>query len=189
MPLLSIIIPNYNKELYVKETLQSVLMQSFFDWEIIIVDDGYDGSTDRSQKIIQTMSENDMKTLLLVTIGGLANRMYAILSAIAFCRDNNIKLKILWLKDRGMGADFTDIFISRTEIITPKWYHYLLYDSHRKRNLYILQLWQCLMFNGVHSKMSDIVYFFSDTKVFSFQVFVNPEFSYTFVLQKSRKIK
>lgn len=47
----SIIIPLYNKEDVIWQTLNSVFRQSYRDWECIIVDDG---STDRSLKIVQT---------------------------------------------------------------------------------------------------------------------------------------
>lgn len=45
MPFFSVIIPLYNKESYIKNTLKSVINQSFTDFEIIIIDDG---STDES---------------------------------------------------------------------------------------------------------------------------------------------
>ena len=51
-----------------------------------------------------------MKRLTLIPIGGLANRFNAITSAIAFCRDYHIKLRVIWFKDKGMGANFHDLF-------------------------------------------------------------------------------
>jgi glycosyltransferase involved in cell wall biosynthesis len=48
--LISIIIPNYNKEKFLEITLQSVINQNYKNWEAIIVDDG---STDNSKQIIE----------------------------------------------------------------------------------------------------------------------------------------
>jgi len=39
-PLVSVIIPVYNKELCIRKTLSSVLSQDYMNFEIIIVDDG-----------------------------------------------------------------------------------------------------------------------------------------------------
>ena len=41
MPYFSIIIPLYNKENFISDTLKSVFSQSFSDFEIIIVNDGF----------------------------------------------------------------------------------------------------------------------------------------------------
>ena len=43
--MISVIIPVYNKSHYVIRTLQSVLTQTYQDWEAIVIDDG---STDNS---------------------------------------------------------------------------------------------------------------------------------------------
>ena len=50
MPRFSVIIPVYNKEKYLSKTIESVLQQSFIDFEIIIINDG---ATDSSEKIIE----------------------------------------------------------------------------------------------------------------------------------------
>lgn len=48
MPLISIIIPLYNKDFIIKKTLQSVLEQTYKNYEVIIINDG---STDNSVNI------------------------------------------------------------------------------------------------------------------------------------------
>jgi glycosyltransferase involved in cell wall biosynthesis len=58
MPCFSIVIPVYNKERFVAKTIESVLSQTFTDYEIIIVNDG---STDQSEAKISTFKDNRIK--------------------------------------------------------------------------------------------------------------------------------
>ena len=51
---ISIIIPLYNKEHYVLGTIQSVLNQTYKDWEAIIINDG---STDNSAQIVLSVKD------------------------------------------------------------------------------------------------------------------------------------
>ncbi|WP_395057847.1 glycosyltransferase family 2 protein, partial [Flavobacterium sp.] len=55
MSFFSIIIPLYNKENHIENTLKSVLNQSFIDFEIIVVNDG---STDNSEQIVFQFNDN-----------------------------------------------------------------------------------------------------------------------------------
>ncbi|MCW8896435.1 MAG: glycosyltransferase [Flavobacteriales bacterium] len=54
--LVSIIIPCYNAEKYIAETIQSVINQTYKNWELIVVNDG---STDNSLDIIKEFVAND----------------------------------------------------------------------------------------------------------------------------------
>ncbi|MFC3415150.1 glycosyltransferase family 2 protein [Algoriphagus hitonicola] len=56
--LISILIPNYNKSPYLRETLDSVLNQTYTHWECIIVDDH---STDNSWEILEEYSAKDSR--------------------------------------------------------------------------------------------------------------------------------
>lgn len=53
-PFFSVIIPLYNKEFYIADTLNSVLKQTFQDFEIIIINDG---STDKSIEIASAFED------------------------------------------------------------------------------------------------------------------------------------
>ena len=55
-PLVSIIIPVYNVELYLSNCIDSILAQSFTDWECILVDDG---SKDKSGSICDNYALKD----------------------------------------------------------------------------------------------------------------------------------
>jgi glycosyltransferase involved in cell wall biosynthesis len=57
-PLISIIIPNFNRELLIGETLDSIIAQSYTNWECIIVDDH---STDGSWGIVNGFCELDKR--------------------------------------------------------------------------------------------------------------------------------
>lgn len=55
-PLVSIITPSYNSSAYITETIQSVLRQTFHNWEMLIVDDC---SSDNSYSIVKEFAEQD----------------------------------------------------------------------------------------------------------------------------------
>ena len=62
MPEVSVIIPVYNTERYLPQCLESVLGQSFQDFEVIVVNDG---STDRSVQIIQEFAQKDIRISII----------------------------------------------------------------------------------------------------------------------------
>lgn len=57
-PLVSIIIPTYNRENLIGETLESILDQTYSNWECIIVDDG---STDYTVELLELYCERDFR--------------------------------------------------------------------------------------------------------------------------------
>ena len=63
-PAVSVVIPSYNHALYIRETIESVLGQTFEDLELIIIDDG---SQDASVEVIEnTISEWAHKNVVFV---------------------------------------------------------------------------------------------------------------------------
>jgi glycosyltransferase involved in cell wall biosynthesis len=57
-PKISVIVPTYNRSELLPRAINSILNQTFKDFELIIVDDG---STDNTKKIIEKYSENDSR--------------------------------------------------------------------------------------------------------------------------------
>lgn len=61
-PLVSIIMPVYNCERFLSESIESVISQSYKNWELLIVDDG---SKDKSVSIIESYARKDSRIRLL----------------------------------------------------------------------------------------------------------------------------
>lgn len=99
MNLVSIITPSYNSEKFIGKTIESVLAQTYQNWEMIIVDDK---STDSSTDIIKNYTEKDerIRLIMLNKNGGVASaRNKAILECkgdyIAFLDSDD-----LWLPEK-----------------------------------------------------------------------------------------
>ena len=72
-PLVSIVMPTYNSELYVKESVESILNQTYSNLELIIID-GY--STDSTEKIISSFKSDKIRFYRQIEKGsGLASAL------------------------------------------------------------------------------------------------------------------
>ena len=90
------------------------------------------------------------RRLLLIPVGGLANRMRAIDSAISLCQRYNRALEVIWFKDLALKACFYSLFekinLSNVTIREATFMDYLLYDRPRKHNLFIPGFFQLFAF-------------------------------------------
>jgi len=111
--LISIIIPVYNSEIPIRECLDSVLAQTFADWEAILVDDG---STDNTGKIIEEYAKKDRRLVaihkknegtLLARKTGLENSKGEFIANIDNDDVYNTQfLEKMYLKIKETSADF-----------------------------------------------------------------------------------
>ena len=62
MPKISVIVPVYNVEPYLRECLESILVQTFDDFELILVDDG---STDNCPIICEQYAQKDNRVVVI----------------------------------------------------------------------------------------------------------------------------
>lgn len=76
--MISVIIPLYNKQNSIKRTIESVLEQTFLDFELIVVDDG---STDDSAKIVQKFKDKRIVLIQQKNAGVAAARNLGINAA------------------------------------------------------------------------------------------------------------
>lgn len=63
MPRISVVIPVFNSKKYLKETIESVLAQTFQDWELLVINEF--GSDDGSAEIIAEYSQKDSRIYLI----------------------------------------------------------------------------------------------------------------------------
>lgn len=78
MPLISVIIPVYNGEKTIRETIESVLKQSFQDFELIVINDG---SQDSTLEIISSIQDFRLKIFSYPNAGLSASRNRGIFQA------------------------------------------------------------------------------------------------------------
>ena len=63
MPILTVLMPVYNEEKFLAESIGSILNQTYTDFEMLILDDA---STDNSLKIIKAYAKEDKRIKILV---------------------------------------------------------------------------------------------------------------------------
>jgi glycosyltransferase involved in cell wall biosynthesis len=68
IPLISVVMPVYNGEKYLLDAIESILTQTFTDFEFIIIDDG---STDHSLEIIESYAKRDQRIKIVINKGNL----------------------------------------------------------------------------------------------------------------------
>lgn len=115
--LVSIVMPLYNTEKYVKSAIKSVLNQTFSNWELIVVDDC---STDESVKVASTLVEEDsrIKLIRLEENSGPAiarnsgieiakGKYLAFLDADDIWKPNKLKKQIRFMQVNDIAFSFT----------------------------------------------------------------------------------
>lgn len=126
----SVVIPLYNKERYIKSTIESVLGQTYSRFELIVIDDG---STDSSASIVAAIPDERIRLIQQTNAGVSAARNRGIINAryeyIAFLDADDLwntdyLETIASLIDRfpseGIYATFYRLDDGRSALVTPK---------------------------------------------------------------------
>ncbi|BBB90119.1 MAG TPA: glycosyltransferase [Methylomusa anaerophila] len=162
MPLLSIIIPIYKVEKYLNECIDSVLKQSFTDYEIILVDDG---SPDNCGKICDHYAQTDKKIKVIhkensgvsetrnIGIDNSCGQYLMFLDGDDFLVDGCLEL----MKDTIISNEKTDIFIGQSMIVyDDDKKHFFLQDSFDAEAINKLQKKEILVY--IFGTVKDIVW-------------------------------
>lgn len=118
--LVSIVIPLYNSEIYISETIKSVIEQTYKNWELIIVDDC---STDNSRKIVREYEKKDIRIILIeseINFGGPAKprnigvsnsrgEYIAFLDSDDVWHEDKLKIQINYMIDNNLNFSSTNI--------------------------------------------------------------------------------
>lgn len=115
--LVSIITPSYNSSAYIEETIHSILLQTYSNWELLITDDC---STDDSVEIIQRYVSRDSRIKLFQlekNSGAGVARNFSIKKAsgrfIAFCDSDDrwmpdkLKKQVAFMLEQGCTLSYT----------------------------------------------------------------------------------
>ncbi len=120
MALISVVIPVYNGEKTIPETIQSVLEQTWTDWEIIVINDG---STDSTLEIVNGMDAPQLKVFSYANGGVSASRNRGIALAkgeyIAFLDADD-----LWTSDK-LEAQFKALQDHPEAVLAYSWTDYI----------------------------------------------------------------
>lgn len=116
-PLISIVMPSYNCSQFIEETINSIVQQTYENWELIITDDC---STDNSVDLIKQFIQKDERIKLLsneVNKGAAMTRNNSIEAAkgdfIAFLDSDDLWLpeklekQLIFMQEKGVDFSFT----------------------------------------------------------------------------------
>ena len=56
-PLISIVVPSYNVAPYIRQCVESILNQTFSNWELLLVVGGTDGTIENPEKVVESIIE------------------------------------------------------------------------------------------------------------------------------------
>ncbi len=110
----SIVVPVYNVKKYIRETVLSVMSQSYENWELILVDDV---STDGTREELETFKDSRVKVIYLNENRGAAHarnvgiresdgRYLAFLDADDIWKEEKIKSQINFMKEKEIAFSF-----------------------------------------------------------------------------------
>lgn len=146
-PLVSIIVPSYNHDKYITQCIESIVNQSFSNFELIVVDDG---STDNSRKILSKLKLQHGFKLIFQENKGLSSTLTDVIKNlssgqyIAMCASddywsyNKIEEQVKFLEDhKDHPMCFSKChYIDKESVKLTSQFHYLTEEKFRTGYLF-----------------------------------------------------
>lgn len=136
-PLVSVLMPAYNTERFISEAIDSILNQTYQNFEFLILDDA---STDNTWKIIQKYAEKDLRVKAyqnevnlnivksrnkLFTLADLKAKYYAIFDSDDVSLENRLEQEVEFLEENpeyGIVGGHNLIINEKSEVIAKRKY-------------------------------------------------------------------
>lgn len=148
-PLITVVIPVYNSEKYISSAIESVLTQTYQNFEIIIINDG---STDNTKRVIESFNDSRIKYIEQKNAGpaaarnkGLENAIgeyIAFLDADDLWKPEKLELQINVFK----GHDDICLTYSALEVLSSE---NILIELHSFKNYKRMDLVKFLLFDHI----------------------------------------
>ncbi len=117
MPVVSVIVPVYNAERFIAETIATVQQQTLTDWELLLIDDG---STDQTPNVIRPFLADSRIRYIRKENAGVsearntgieiaAGEYYAFLDADDLWDPQNLEKKVAAIREQGTDFSFSDL--------------------------------------------------------------------------------
>jgi len=136
-----IIMPNYNKDKFIKDSINSVISQTYNNWNLIIIDDN---SNDESKKIISSYENDKIKKIYLSKNKGVAfcrnlgvrlskSQYVAFIDSDDYWSSNKLKEQISFMDKNNYDFTYTNYIpfilknnnkILKKEIVLPEFFNY-----------------------------------------------------------------
>jgi len=157
-PVISVIMPCYNREIFIREAVESILDQSFTDFEFLIIDDG---STDATPDIVQNYARKDHRVKLVrIDHGGqsgalniavpLAQGNYiALMESDDVSLSNRLETQYAWIRETNC-----DLCGSQVETFGGEQKLYWYPESHEA--VCVEQLFRIAMMQGAMMMRSSV---------------------------------
>lgn len=144
-PALTVVVPVWNRERFVGACIESILAQTFTDFELLIVDDG---STDRSPRIVRRYADRDNRIRVIqqaktgcyaarnAALAATRGEWTAIVDSDDVALPHRMERQVAFLRSRpdhaavGTWAVFTDPYLIPNRVVRPPTEHEAIDQRH-----------------------------------------------------------